>query len=278
MSDVESCAPTKDDYHYAPSMRISRPKEHGAFTLLELLIVITIIAILAALLFPALSRAKLTAKSAACQSNLRQLALMLRLYVDNEGHYPSAYGARSANWQFAIGARKVETLSGAFPPQPGRREHSAAHCPTAPDDSSMEFVRPSYGYNAFDGSPRFDPSRDPRFGRGLGGAPGGDGSRVLVPDAAVVNPSDTYALGDSFASTQTDRIVYGNGQIGRNWVLADGGTAYFAETEKAARTRHGGRLNVALCDGHVESLTIKSFLLDKDDRWKRRWHNQNISD
>jgi prepilin-type N-terminal cleavage/methylation domain-containing protein/prepilin-type processing-associated H-X9-DG protein len=56
-----------------------------AFTLIELLVVIAIIAILAALLLPTLTRAKQRGQRAACVSNLKQIGIAFRIYLDDHG-------------------------------------------------------------------------------------------------------------------------------------------------------------------------------------------------
>ena len=64
-------------------------RNETAFTLVELLVVLAVIAILAAMLLPGLSRGKESAKATACLSNLRQCGVALQLYVqDNQNKLP----------------------------------------------------------------------------------------------------------------------------------------------------------------------------------------------
>ena len=67
----------------------SGQQDLAAFTLIELLVVLAIIALLAALIFPAINRAKESGKGAACISNLRQVGIALQLYVqENNNRLP----------------------------------------------------------------------------------------------------------------------------------------------------------------------------------------------
>jgi prepilin-type N-terminal cleavage/methylation domain-containing protein/prepilin-type processing-associated H-X9-DG protein len=248
-------------------MRI-QPNGRNAFTLIELLVVIAVIAVLAGLLLPALSSAKAKAHFLKCQSNLRQIALGIRMHVDDHEVYPLYFtpglpnGQPAQSWYGRIEPYTLSNESNAvyLCPRFKGREHST------PPYSDLRF---SYGYNAY--GTGFDLGR---YGLGLGGrllsSP-----EVPVPEAGVAVPADMVAVADGYISGYTGGAVSIMGDQG--WIANHlrNGTVPDTVWEKAAHARHRGKLAVSFCDGHVEANSIKVLLYDFNDTAMRRWNNDN---
>lgn len=231
-----------------------------AFTLVELLVVIAVIAILAALLLPALNQAKEKGKRTVCQSNLRQLGMALTLYADEHGRYPTCFrwipagrgapdprGSQVSLWNALIlpylGQSSDVFNCHSFPPFfRWTTDPSALGClyPT-----NIEGNRPfSYAINA---------SGVAVVSLGLVKATPLNADTITRKPNEIRAPSDMIAIGDDTSGT-TNKASF-------NWVKLTGWGAFqdsYIRSEAGANrpvrigTVHNQGANMVFVDGHVE--------------------------
>lgn len=241
-------------------LRIPAEKRRSGFTLTELLVVFGVIGILATLLLPTLSQAQAKARRTQCANNLRQLGVALHVILGNNGGYPvinastnEGYPLYDRTWVAQI---EREGL-GISRPETNYYLKGVWLCPSARWTSDAPFPATSYGYNRYgvilpgNGTNHF----------GLQGQYD-DQLHAFVPisENQVAVPSDMMAIGDCpNGSVEFDRDKLAKAPHYGNLL-----------------TRHQGKANVLFCDGHVESLSLKSVFEDTSDQALARWNRDHL--
>lgn len=217
------------------------------FTLVELLVVVSIIAVLVALLLPALGSARASANASVCLSNQRQTTTALINYAaENKGllmPYAKRIDATDVQWWFGVGPasgtdRPLDKTKGPLAHYLGDDINDALACPDFPADDPAfvaKFNQRSahFGYNGAIHWPAEALTAVPAFQK----------PPRRIDDFDL--PTNVFAFADALHQDFTTTEFYEPHTVSYRKPGATTGTAHF---------RHANKANAAMLDGHAEPL------------------------
>jgi prepilin-type N-terminal cleavage/methylation domain-containing protein/prepilin-type processing-associated H-X9-DG protein len=256
-------------------------RRHG-LTLTELILVIAIIAILAALLLPSLQRSRLQAKAVVCMSNIRQLNSAFSVYINDYGKFPygiynSPAGAPPDGYTYSAGSRAgwwwFNYLDGIYTKK--MRKKTVIQCPSRQINNpklNNDILCGNYGANLsicrmFDGTVDQNEIGRPRT---LTEVPR-PAQALLIVDSGYTMISWRHAadfLTTTLGSTNIEDTSYVPGlSINRQRQLKSGQEidAYYGRHPRAT-------VNIGFADGHAARTSAEDLLVKKtpDGRYENR--------